>query len=164
VRQGPFRTYAVDRSGGEVSFRLTELTEYRDGTLHGTHRRWAGPDELVLEQTLVDGELEGESRAWYSSGGLREVAHFQNGKLHGERRAWYPGGEERWAATYEHGKLVAFEGENDVAGEPCPEGALPVASPDGLEEYCRRGSGRVADREGAYVLRNADGEIIERGL
>ncbi len=164
VRQGPYRTYAVERDGGEVSFRLVDMREYEAGTWHGIHRRWTGPGELVLEETFVDGELHGESRSWYSSGDLREVRHLREGKLHGERRAWYPSGEQRWTAVYKRGVMMSVEGERTVAGEPCPEGALPVASADGLEEYCERRRGRVGDREGPYVVWNADGEIVERGL
>lgn len=164
VRQGPTSTYAVERREGKVSFRPVEMVEYRVGTLHGLHRRWSGPDRHVLEESFLDGAVQGVSRSWYESGELLEVRHFRNGQLHGDRHAWYPTGEERWTAEYEDGQLVSFHGERSVAGEPCPEGSVPTASPDGLEEFCERGGGRWRDRHGPYVIWSAEGEIVERGV
>jgi hypothetical protein len=164
VRQGPTYTYAVVREKAEVSYRLLEMFEYHAGMFHGIHRRWSGPERLVLEETFVDGTVEGDSRSWYENGGPMEVRRFRDGQLHGERRAWYPTGAERWSAVYENGRLVSFEGERRVAGEPCPEGSVPAASADGLEEFCERGAGRWRDRHGPYVIWAADGAIVERGL
>jgi len=119
----------------------------------------------VLEETLVDGGVDGERRELYLDGSPRQVSWYREGSLDGLRVAWYPNGQERWRALYEKGWLVSVEGDTAVAGEPCPENTLPVASADGLEAWCeRRTGGWSGTRHGAYVVWGDDGSVVERGL
>ncbi len=166
VQVGPRVTWSIDRQAEVVRYSLRDVIEYEDDQPHGRHRVYAGEsghEVLMLEESFVHGKLEGESHAFYEDGSLREVRTLRQGRLEGESRAYTPDGAVRWVATFDRGRPVKAEGDLTVGGQPCPEGTLPVATSDGLEEACERRSHRLGHRHGPFLLRDAEGRIVERG-
>ena len=105
---------------------IEEWQEFQGGVRHGLHRRWLARDRPQFERTYAGGDLDGPLTSWYAEGALRERAEYRAGLLHGPREFWHPDGTPRWRAQYEEGRLLAANGDLAVAGEPCPEGAVPV--------------------------------------
>jgi hypothetical protein len=168
VRHGPSVTWDEETaSGGGTRFALREIEMYQDGERHGPRQVFAGPsgqEALVEEETLEADALEGVSRAFFLDGTVREVRHYAQGQLHGERIGYAPQGGERWRVTYENGQVVATEGDLTVGGQPCPERTVPWVSADGREEACARRYPYSIWRHGPFLVRDGQGQVVERGL
>ncbi len=168
VLVGPYVTWdaEVDANGAK-RYLLREIMTYENDRRHGLHRVFEGPfgrEVLVEEETFVEGRPDGESRAYYLDGSLREVRTYRGGELDGEWIGFFSDGSERWRILYESGYRSVVEGDFTVAGQECPDQAVPTTSADGREEFCATRQLHFLYRDGAFVLRDAAGDVIESGL
>ncbi|MEM7581988.1 MAG: hypothetical protein AAF560_01290 [Acidobacteriota bacterium] len=165
---GPYVTWDAEVGpGGAKRYVLRSIMNYENDRRHGLHREFAGPfgrEVLIEEETFASGHPDGESRAYYLDGSLRELRNYREGRFDGERVAYFPGGAERWRIVYENDRRILVEGDLSVAGQPCPEDAVPTASADGLELFCARRQLHFLWRDGAFERRDPNGAVVESGL
>ena len=168
VLTGPYVTWDEEPSPkGGFRYVLREVMSYREDERHGPHRVYEGPfgrEVLVEEEVFAAGSPEGESRSFYLDGTLRELRHYRGGQLDGGRVGYYPDGTERWRVSYEAGRRLAAEGDLSVGGQPCPVFTVPTISADGRQEACARRYLHFLERHGAFLERDGQGRIVERGL
>jgi len=164
---GPYVTWDEERTPQGPRYVLREIMGYATDTRHGEHLVFAGPfgnEALVERETYRHGLLEGESTAYFLDGSVRERRQYVGGQLDGPRIGYSPGGDERWRVTYAQGEAKATAGDLTVAGQRCPADTVPTFAPDGRSLACARRYQHFLERQGPFVVWDADGRVVESGV
>lgn len=81
-----------------------EVSEYRNGQLHGT-ARWYSPDEVIMaEYHYKEGQLEGPCKIYDEQGNLEEEGQYSDNEKTGVWTLYYPDGRPKARGEYDKGK------------------------------------------------------------